>query len=266
MAETTWSNQGAPLGSSYGPCLKVETQQAPPLHPQQLNTPSISAWAPPSNLPNNTERERERDRPPQRPPQNGRPYPASSYDAPPYAYPPAHPHPSPPPLVPLVHHHQPLVQQYQPQPQFMGHPMGQQQQPCSSFGPVGPSPSPPAVLNPNRRPGDWDCPACFAHNFASRSECFKCKYLKPGGVTRRPGDWWCGKCNGHNYAYRVDCFKCGADKAEGNNEPNNHVDNTSSGRWAGDWDCPNCSAHCFASRMECFKCGEPKPIDLSTDN
>ena len=32
-----------------------------------------------------------------------------------------------------------------------------------------------------RRPGDWTCPGCGAHNFASRSVCFKCKNAKAGG-------------------------------------------------------------------------------------
>ena len=32
-----------------------------------------------------------------------------------------------------------------------------------------------------RRPGDWTCPGCHAHNFASRSVCFKCKNAKAGG-------------------------------------------------------------------------------------
>ena len=32
-----------------------------------------------------------------------------------------------------------------------------------------------------RRPGDWTCPGCHAHNFASRSVCFKCKNPKAGG-------------------------------------------------------------------------------------
>lgn len=29
------------------------------------------------------------------------------------------------------------------------------------------------------REGDWSCPQCSAHNFASRSECFKCRTPKP---------------------------------------------------------------------------------------
>ena len=32
-----------------------------------------------------------------------------------------------------------------------------------------------------RRPGDWTCLNCHAHNFASRSVCFKCKNPKAGG-------------------------------------------------------------------------------------
>ena len=31
----------------------------------------------------------------------------------------------------------------------------------------------------NSRPGDWTCPACQAHCFASRTTCFKCKEPKP---------------------------------------------------------------------------------------
>jgi len=163
--------------------------------------------------------------------------------------------------------HQPIGLPYNGQ-QLLGHPVEhafQQQQPLfSSFGPAAPLPSPPVIMNPNRRPGDWNCQACMAHNFASRSECFKCRHMKPGGISRRPGDWWCGKCNGHNYAYRVDCFKCATDKSEGTSEPNPVVPNADM-CWAGDWDCPSCNALCFSSRMVCFKCDEPKPVDLSTD-
>mmetsp|Transcript_12188 Transcript_12188/g.24615 ORF Transcript_12188/g.24615 Transcript_12188/m.24615 type:complete len:154 (+) Transcript_12188:54-515(+) len=33
----------------------------------------------------------------------------------------------------------------------------------------------------NFRPGDWTCSACKAHNFASRSLCYKCRNPKEGG-------------------------------------------------------------------------------------
>ncbi len=34
----------------------------------------------------------------------------------------------------------------------------------------------------NRREGDWDCPSCRNHNYASRTECYKCKAAKPPGA------------------------------------------------------------------------------------
>mmetsp|Transcript_34668 Transcript_34668/g.80922 ORF Transcript_34668/g.80922 Transcript_34668/m.80922 type:complete len:103 (+) Transcript_34668:97-405(+) len=38
-----------------------------------------------------------------------------------------------------------------------------------------------------RRPGDWECPACGANNFARRSDCFKCGAQKDGGGGRGGG-------------------------------------------------------------------------------
>ncbi|XP_054782482.1 uncharacterized protein LOC129289695 [Prosopis cineraria] len=85
------------------------------------------------------------------------------------------------------------------------------------------------------RPGDWYCSAgsCGAHNFASRSSCFKCGAFKDdfasafstndfscsrpfGAASSRPswksGDWICNRsgCNEHNFASRMECFKCSA--------------------------------------------------------
>jgi hypothetical protein len=79
----------------------------------------------------------------------------------------------------------------------------------------------------NFRPGDWICTGCRAHNFASRSACFKCKQRKAGGAAEaagggggsggsggaapenfRSGDWMCNNCRAHNFASRAACFKC----------------------------------------------------------
>ncbi|XP_042497036.1 uncharacterized RNA-binding protein C17H9.04c [Macadamia integrifolia] len=85
------------------------------------------------------------------------------------------------------------------------------------------------------RPGDWYCSAvnCGAHNFASRSSCFKCGAFKEessggyeadmarsrghafGGAGRsgwKSGDWICTRsgCNEHNFASRMECFRCSA--------------------------------------------------------
>merc|ERR1719285_1129304 len=70
-----------------------------------------------------------------------------------------------------------------------------------------------------RRPGDWDCPSCNAHNYASKINCFVCKKPKPKDIektapfgafsgNRRPGDWDCPECQAHNYADKTACFKC----------------------------------------------------------
>ncbi|XP_073306329.1 RNA-binding protein involved in heterochromatin assembly dri1-like [Primulina huaijiensis] len=94
---------------------------------------------------------------------------------------------------------------------------------------------------PDVRPGDWYCSVgnCGAHNFASRSSCFKCGAVKDeasgggsafdgdyprrgfgfggGGGSRsgwKSGDWMCTRlgCNEHNFANRMECFKCNAPK------------------------------------------------------
>ena len=68
------------------------------------------------------------------------------------------------------------------------------------------------------RPGDWKCPSrlCQAHNFASKTKCFKCGNSKPGsrGAGGREGDWVCKACQGNNFSNKVACFKCGLQKPE----------------------------------------------------
>jgi hypothetical protein len=94
-------------------------------------------------------------------------------------------------------------------------------------GDVGAKVSEPAggPAGGNFRPGDWICSGCRAHNFASRSACFKCKQRKAGGgeggsapaasgggsaapENFRSGDWMCQNCRAHNFASRAACFKC----------------------------------------------------------
>lgn len=144
------------------------------------------------------------------------------------------------------------------------------------------------------RPGDWSC-SCGQSNFASRSDCYKCKSPKPegadestggnnngwngssggwgnsgGGETgkkfNRPGDWTCS-CGQSNFASRSECYKCKTQKPEG-------ADGASGGGWGGsggnesskrasrpsDWVCP-CGVSNFANRTECFKCSAAKPAN-----
>ncbi|KAL8108719.1 RNA-binding protein involved in heterochromatin assembly dri1-like isoform X2 [Apium graveolens] len=107
--------------------------------------------------------------------------------------------------------------------------------------------------------------------------------LSPFGLTGpdvRPGDWYCniGNCGAHNFASRSSCFKCGAFKDEtgggggfdaggdisrGRGFGSINGGSGSSGRSAwksGDWICTRlgCNEHNFASRMECFRCNAPR--------
>ena len=74
------------------------------------------------------------------------------------------------------------------------------------------------------RAGDWICPSCNSHNFASRFQCLKCSTAKPYNPTgappagytpsvppMKPGDWMCRNenCSFHNFAKRTHCAKCG---------------------------------------------------------
>ncbi|XP_042419714.1 TATA-binding protein-associated factor 2N-like [Zingiber officinale] len=98
------------------------------------------------------------------------------------------------------------------------------------------------------RPGDWYC-SCGAHNFASRSSCFKCAAAKEDSAARsgggggvmpdgdmprsrgygfgsasggragwKSGDWICNSCNEHNFASRTECFRCSAPRDSGKEE------------------------------------------------
>ncbi|KAF9586330.1 hypothetical protein BGW38_006812 [Lunasporangiospora selenospora] len=78
--------------------------------------------------------------------------------------------------------------------------------------------------NSSFRPGDWNCPSCNSHNFASRFQCMRCGFSKPsregsptpGGyqpmsMSMKPGDWMCpnSQCGYHNFAKRSTCARCG---------------------------------------------------------
>ena len=143
-----------------------------------------------------------------------------------------------------------------------------------------PSPSGGAGV---RRPGDWTCASCCAHNFASRDACFRCRVGRsdagartdassdasgfsqggprsgseqggPSAGSFRPGDWICDGCRAHNFASRSACFRCRAPAAGGDvaggGSPGSNPDNFRNG----DWICKDCKAHNFASRSSCFKC------------
>mmetsp|Transcript_17621 Transcript_17621/g.28515 ORF Transcript_17621/g.28515 Transcript_17621/m.28515 type:complete len:386 (+) Transcript_17621:214-1371(+) len=89
----------------------------------------------------------------------------------------------------------------------------------------------------------------------------------------RAGDWLCPspQCSAHNYASRTTCFRCNGPRGPpapmgGGGYPpqqfapygGNQYQRRPPAERPGDWKC-SCGANCFASRDRCFKCNAPKP-------
>ncbi|XP_041001742.1 zinc finger Ran-binding domain-containing protein 2-like [Juglans microcarpa x Juglans regia] len=98
------------------------------------------------------------------------------------------------------------------------------------------------------RPGDWYCTAgnCGAHNFASRSSCFKCGAFKD-----------------HDHQYHDSAGAASFDVSCDISQYSRSGFGIAGGRpgWkSGDWICSRsgCNEHNFASRMECFRCNTPR--------
>lgn len=118
----------------------------------------------------------------------------------------------------------------------------------------------------NWKNGDWKCPRCGEHCFASRSTCRVCQFSNAGDVDPllsnpgnwKPGDWTCG-CGDHNFASRSACRKCNKPRPGGASAPVGVGGFGGSGFKVGDWNCAKCHDHNFASRTSCRKCGAGKP-------
>lgn len=65
----------------------------------------------------------------------------------------------------------------------------------------------------NMRQGDWMCPGCNNHNFASRESCKRCERSKHLPPNFREGDWMCPHCKNHNFAVKTACNKCQAPRS-----------------------------------------------------
>lgn len=139
----------------------------------------------------------------------------------------------------------------------------------SPYGGGAAAPAKPGAM----RPGDWCCPQCFNHNYASRTQCGKCHApkmphmhgamgammgggagamggMQGGAGAQREGDWKCYGCGNLNYASRTEaCNRCALPKT---------VYVSKSGMRPGDWVCPACHNHNWADRSSCMKCQTPK--------
>ncbi|KAM6585900.1 hypothetical protein CsatB_012902 [Cannabis sativa] len=106
-----------------------------------------------------------------------------------------------------------------------------------------------ATTGSDVRPGDWYCAAanCGAHNFASRSSCFKCGAFKDDVI---------GGGGGGGY----DCIDMPRSRGSGFGSGGGGGGGGRPGWKSGDWICnrSGCNEHNFASRIECFRCNAPR--------
>src|SRR5688500_18242832 len=81
----------------------------------------------------------------------------------------------------------------------------------------------------SHKPGDWTCPDCGEHKFATKTEC-QCGGKRPvgAGPQLKKGDWMCPKCQDHQFAKNKVCRKCGGPRpAEEHGEKKGKADEDS---------------------------------------
>ena len=91
------------------------------------------------------------------------------------------------------------------------------EQPSSTVSSEWQNPSVTVIPEPVKS-GDWTCPTCKFHNFASRDICKSCPTAKPPNtpaaqkvvpaISMKPGDWLCMTCGCQNFARRSNCYNC----------------------------------------------------------
>lgn len=142
-------------------------------------------------------------------------------------------------------------------------------------------------MPPALRPGDWICPNCDNHNFASRDSCNKChapkkviqarrvpatvqRVVAPNtNVNKRDGDWFCPSCGDLNFARNLECRKCShpspvaplpfAPVGGGMAGPYGGFQGGGKGGGKeGDWECVACGNVNFARRDACNRCNAKK--------
>eukprot|EP00927_Polykrikos_kofoidii_P065698 TRINITY_DN61431_c0_g1_i1.p1 TRINITY_DN61431_c0_g1~~TRINITY_DN61431_c0_g1_i1.p1 ORF type:complete len:241 (+),score=18.33 TRINITY_DN61431_c0_g1_i1:79-801(+) len=152
------------------------------------------------------------------------------------------------------------------------------------------------------REGDWTCPSCSNHNYASRLACNRCSTPKmmgggcggygmskaqannarasPYGMPvaqpagqGKAGDWTCQSCSNNNYAHRMVCNRCKMPRMGSvgmmqgpygimGMHPMMGMMGNRQMR-PGDWMCRACNNHNFANREACNKCDIPKSVYIA---
>ncbi|KAL9224004.1 hypothetical protein vseg_000080 [Gypsophila vaccaria] len=111
-----------------------------------------------------------------------------------------------------------------------------------------------AYTNANRTEvlaGDWYCQSinCGAHNFASRTNCFRC------------GNYRCEYASAgyHNVGHDMMIGSCGYGVDHQQQQQQQQQQQLVPPGWkTGDWICVRCGLHNYACRMECYKCRTSK--------
>ena len=98
------------------------------------------------------------------------------------------------------------------------------------------------------------CESCSAHNYARRTECFRCQSGRTDaestafkGFQHKKGDWVCKECKMDNFAKRMTCKRCEAARP-----PSRYY-----------WLCPSdqCKFTNLGVRTTCMRCDTPNPAD-----
>eukprot|EP00448_Togula_jolla_P011242 CAMPEP_0170594116 /NCGR_PEP_ID=MMETSP0224-20130122/13825_1 /TAXON_ID=285029 /ORGANISM="Togula jolla, Strain CCCM 725" /LENGTH=261 /DNA_ID=CAMNT_0010918145 /DNA_START=72 /DNA_END=857 /DNA_ORIENTATION=- len=110
------------------------------------------------------------------------------------------------------------------------------------------------------REGDWMCPQCGNHNYASRTFCNRCQAAKQGVVTPA-GAYAVTPAYG---AAKGTPLGKGATRRSpyggqfGGAAPMATPLTQGEGTRPGDWVCTSCNNHNYANRIVCNRCGGPK--------
>jgi len=122
-----------------------------------------------------------------------------------------------------------------------------------------------AKLAHNHRPGDWYCPVCGGHQYASRTHCRSCG--APNPLTPPNASYGRNGRNSNYQPYQQSNQYSQYGSGYGAPPSSNHgyssgygSSSRSSFMKPGDWSCPSCGDHQFSRNDFCRKCNAPKPI------
>eukprot|EP00929_Paragymnodinium_shiwhaense_P052222 TRINITY_DN26164_c0_g1_i1.p1 TRINITY_DN26164_c0_g1~~TRINITY_DN26164_c0_g1_i1.p1 ORF type:complete len:300 (+),score=43.84 TRINITY_DN26164_c0_g1_i1:83-901(+) len=115
--------------------------------------------------------------------------------------------------------------------------------------------------------GEWTCIACRNRNWASRTECNKCKMPKNKADSAKQkaapeGSWICTGCQNINWPTRSTCNnnKCGLPREQADGGAPTVAAPQADPE--GSWGCPQCGNTNWPQRTVCNKksCGAPRPM------